>query len=390
MIPWWAVLIIVLVGVLLLFIAVRLIMRSVNATKARHRIASACSPAVLQNQGIFVTLVADPESVPAAVQTLLSLFTAADCPLRVHVGLVEFVNGGPDAPSRVLPAYTAAANARGVPFNAVDDNIRRVQVPVSESKGTFAARALAEKYLFRGEAYVAAIDAGVDLARGWDKYVVALCEGSRKNGSSKGSAPPGNTVFVSKPPNAAAAKADVRAPGSYVVVGPGTDLHTNFAPDLVTAQMHKLVHDPVPAVAWCSGFVFSRAARLQDAPLPRDVVDADGVEEVVTGALVAAAGWKFAHPPGQVAVRSRSARSAQRSNPESTANVLAAYRDIITRYVSSLGIDVPAGGVVSSRARLGLTTDTPDASEVAAKFGGMSQFTTVLSRLTVSPSGPRD
>jgi hypothetical protein len=154
--------------------------RARNRCRVAAKAACAASPAA--RQPVFVMLVArgNAESA-AAVRAVVSAFERATCPLRVYVGVAEYVEGGSGsggsaAASAALAPFVrrfeAAAKSSAIPFK-LSDHVRVLRAPLQEFEGYAVAREQVQRFLYRGEPYVAALGVTVVVKQNWDAVLQA-------------------------------------------------------------------------------------------------------------------------------------------------------------------------------------------------------------------------
>jgi hypothetical protein len=409
------------VGVLAVLFVVGLVVQAVSRQVARRRerrrVVAACDVDTAANS-IFVTLVASgPSGAADAADTNASAFANATCPLRVFVGVCEFYNGAEgDAPTAVA-LYDARARApltSSTPFR-LGDHVRTLRIPAAEARGAFAARSQLERFLYRNEAYVLSVACPARFARGWDAALIAALAALPASGTAVLTAP-------LLPPDGATTT--TTAATSPSIHNPGTFTATDDPPPRSALGVHRLPHSrgapmrslaapsgagagagaafdvaSVPATAWAADLSFSRGARVERVPYPRDGiagVHADSLEDLYMTTALLSAGWTLWHPAVQVAARVAPVEEAvtepldvQQGPAEWAATVAAttALVGAIRRMVgfpavmNRMGVD--ADGSVSARGRMGLTpTASPD--EKDAKVGSTDAYLSVLSRMELA------
>ena len=115
---------------------------------------------------VFVLIpVAGKEAVYDAADTLESLFSTADAPTRVHVGVVQHA----DEPDDVAIEYRCMAS------HSFESQVHVLRVRCGGKKAR-AARALGMKLLYTGQNYVLWTDAHTRFVRGWDTALLEELE----------------------------------------------------------------------------------------------------------------------------------------------------------------------------------------------------------------------
>jgi hypothetical protein len=337
-----------------------------KAARVRNRAAAtaACRSSPDMRVPIFVCLVAvGPEQATGALRTLLSLFTAATCPLRVTVGVAEYTDGpGPNIAER----FVAAAKRAPVPFQ-LGDNVRILRAPTHEFLGFNVAREQVQRFLYHAETYMGVLAAGALLVPGWDAALVKALTHATATAASAGP-----TVLTTR-----LAPATVPGTlGTFVGVGSGR-------PSLVTYAMKAPASGEaapsVPALAWSAALSFSQG------PLPlaggRGTLCADDDDVFMTARLVSL-GWTLAHPTARIATL------AAALPPAAPATTVADSEHGDTLTLGTVALDalgVRLDRTVTHRGRLGLVQPPAGGSnskdELAVKVGSTADVLSVLSRI---------
>jgi hypothetical protein len=125
--------------------------------KNKQRVNAACGDSPSARVPVFVMIVST-DNDGAALQTLLSVFAQAACPLRVFAGVAEYF-----APGIVKPLphrFTQAAESSTMPFK-LGDHVRALRAPMDEYPGHLIALEQVQRFLYRGEPYVLIATPGV-------------------------------------------------------------------------------------------------------------------------------------------------------------------------------------------------------------------------------------
>jgi hypothetical protein len=403
------------VAACLLAIGIQALVSKVQRQRRRKAILSAGGGADAAGlDTIFVSIVGLHDAALLG-RTLESLFETAHQPLRVYVGMQEFYD--PGNPTTAIDEYRRLVASSSTMPLCLDDHVRVLRVPKYEACGAFAAREQIERMLYKQEVYMMTLHAPARLALHWDKHLIMDLQDQEKT-PLHGEEDHGGTGATTGEPGTMLATASASAPhasvmlttqpitrrGSDVFVGPVL-LKQEQPGTFVTVESVRIDNEfsatdplpifkavsarrvaPTPAIAWCPALSFCRAAaRIH---LPKDVLFADDVEQVwMTSALVAA-GWRLVHPAGTIAIVGDQlvgavATAISRSIHHTTvttqrrrckASLHKSYSSILQR------IGVTAAGILTARARIGLTA-YPSTAEIDTKVGSNDEYLTILSRL---------
>jgi hypothetical protein len=362
---FWVLIVAAVAVVVLGSLAVVRVVRT-KAARMRNRAAAtaACRSSPDMRVPIFVCLVAvGPEQATGALRTLLSLFTAATCPLRVTVGVAEYTDGpGPNIAER----FVAAAKQAPVPF-ALGDNVRILRAPTHEFLGFNVAREQVQRFLYHAETYMGVLTPGALLVPGWDAALVKALAHAASTGPSAGP-----TVLTAR-----LAPATVPGTlGTFVGVGSGRPSFVTYA---MKTPASGEAAPSVPALAWSAALSFSKG------PLPlaggRGTLCAEDDDVLMTARLVTL-GWTLAHPTARVATL------AAALPPAAPATTCADSEHGDTLPLGTVALDalgVRLDRTVTHRGRLGLVQPPPGASnskdELAVKVGSTADVLSVLSRI---------
>jgi hypothetical protein len=340
-------------------------------TRAKARAANvraakaACGSSPAARQPVFVMMVVPgPEAEPAAMQSLVAAFENAACPLRVVVGVAEYT--APDSVLQPLAArFAAAAKASAMPFQLAH-HLRVLQAPVTEFPGAAAAREQVQRFLYHGEPYVATIEPGVLLAKGWDKTLQAALAGL-----------PPRSVLTAMPARAGTpAAASPLGTFTGVTAGLPVVAFAGYAMKVPTG-VGAVANLPavVPAVAWSPQVSFS-AGPLPLVGSTQDSSPTDASEAVQVTCRLVDLQWGLFHPTARVAV----ARPVD--GPALTAATAATpARDWRVSPAAAWALGLAGDGGVEARARLGLVPGPNPPAEVAVKVGSTGDVLSVLARL---------
>lgn len=316
----------------------------------KKRAMSAC--AEKRHTTIFVMLVSYKDAVGAA-NTLLSLFGAADCPLRVYVGLYEFYEDAALTPA--VDVYESlVASAPAVAFS-MQDQIRVLRAPASEFKSGMLAREHLQRYLYRGEQYVLTLGQPCSLARNWDTYLLSSWT---RLGNAQ--------AVLTTLPERGSGTPSTNAAGTFVAMGSFSGAY----PTMVSYRFkQKRIPDvPVPALAWAAGLSFHKG-RFPFPPA-KTITYLSDVEDFMQTVYLLENGWRLYHPAKQVAIAYMAQQRDTKPSPEYAVPAKVFHR-----------FGVRAGKTVTARARVGLTAAPNKESEINAKLGSMGEYLSMLSRL---------
>lgn len=319
----------------------------------KKKVNDACGASPDARVPVFVMLqAAGHADATATLQTLLSLFANAHCPLRVFVGLAEYTDAGTD--NERLPArFARAAEASTMPFRLAD-HVRALHAPLHEHPGHWVAVEQVQRYLYRAEPFVLLVAPGVLMLPQWDTHLVAALQ----------DAPP-KTVLTCNPP-------PVGTPGTlgtFQAIGSATPTFVTFS---IRAPVEGALPKSIPALSWCSRMSFTRG------PLP--LGDAAALVQDPDAAMTCrllVTGWVLHHPTARVAVGDRQLSPSPSPSPLPPRILLA------PAVAHHLGIDQHLG-TVSARGRLGLVPAPNPAYELTAKVGSSGDVLSMLSRLEVA------
>jgi hypothetical protein len=342
--------------------------------KEKKRVQSACASGAASST-TFVTLVSYKNAAGTAA-TLHSLFEKAQCPLRIYVGVVEVY--APGETSSVLDEYESLVRFSKSPF-CLKSHVRVIKMPTSEYRGSVAAHAQAERFLYRKEKYVCTITAHAELAPQWEMHCAAALEQHQK--LKKGDSVVLTAVLPATEKTLAAP--GIRTPGTYTAFSKHGGLLAYFLKKMLPAVY------TVPAVAWCSDFSFTYGSRV--ALVPYDMLPVDTVEgsdttnhDFYMTLALTGQGWQLAHPPFLVGVRTVAHAGESTCPPELWyRQCMAVCKAKQFRSVDSVLASFARPGFlpkVTSRLQLGLSPH-PATDEIEMKLGSMGEFYSILSRL---------
>jgi len=366
---WKIIAIVITVSVAVLLIAAYFVTISYRRKHEKIRISDACQSSATDT--IFV-MMASYKNPYAAAETLTSLFENAHCPLRVYAGVFELYD--PASSTNILDEYEMQTKFSKSPF-CLRDHVRTIRIPVNENKGILAAHEQIERFLYRGEKFVASILPGMEVTPSWDKYCIDVLRGAAV--STK------HTKNILTAMSAGDVPVLTSDPGTYV------GLHDDGS--LLGYRMkHKSTVPFVPALGWSSEFSFSDAVRIHDTPYERYPDEyPNGFDTVLHDMYMTIRllknGWETLHPTGALVYNRR------RNFDASDHNGSMAWRDRMQavnrargtgKIFSKLGVvsigDNKMG--LSARARLGLTPKADD-TEIIGKVGSIGEYLSILSRL---------
>ncbi|GIL48603.1 hypothetical protein Vafri_5080, partial [Volvox africanus] len=202
--------------------------------------------------GIFVSMAAyrDPEGR----WTLHSLFSKADHPERVRVGVVWQIDPVTEA------EFVGVAGARKHPEWL--RQISQIVVPYQDAEGPCTARAQAQT-LWSGEEYVLQIDSHMRMVSGWDTLCIqqlAAAEAISVSGKAVLSTYP---LGYSGAGPAASSPDDTSAPATLLCA-------KGFEQDGFLRTVGRVLRQrpaaPVPTHFWAAGLTFARSAWLREVP----------------------------------------------------------------------------------------------------------------------------
>ena len=225
---------------------------------------------------ILVSIAAfrDSETGP----TIRSLFSTAQFPNRISVGLVLQVDPEQDKESIIdgIPSHNDRGNSRSDDDNNNDNdtksddqwNIRTLSMHARDAQGPCYARYLGQT-LWRGEDYVLQIDSHTRFRQCWDSYLIATL-------------PKGKTLLTTYPVGYRLPNRIPHETRGTLLVPDRFDSHnmlrqrarvlTGPSPQEVRQEPPANENPPlieaIPCTLYAAGFNFGRARVLQDCPYP--------------------------------------------------------------------------------------------------------------------------
>lgn len=311
--------------------------------KNKQRVNAACGDSPSARVPVFVMIVST-DNDGAALQTLLSVFAQAACPLRVFAGVAEYF-----APGIVKPLphrFTQAAESSTMPFK-LGDHVRALRAPMDEYPGHLIALEQVQRFLYRGEPYVLIATPGVVLSPGWDTMLVQAMD-----------AAPSRAVLSMHPP-------PPTTPGKLGTFLGVASHHPTFASYAIKDPVEGGLPATIPALAWSSRLSFSRG------PLPLANAGELAGDAGMTARLLHS-GWTLLHPTARPASQKDGPAARESPTPLSLPFDIAEH----------LGISV-ASQTVSARGRLGLVPPPNTPAEMTAKVGPQGDVLSMLSRIEV-------
>ncbi|EFJ43296.1 hypothetical protein VOLCADRAFT_96541 [Volvox carteri f. nagariensis] len=192
--------------------------------------------------------------------TVSSLFSQADHPERVRVGVVWQIDANTES------SFAAVAGSRTHPDwlsqVVMWVGVRQVVLPYQDAEGPCKARALAQS-LWSGEEFVLQLDSHMRMIRGWDTACIQQLEAAEKMSTT------GKAVLSTYPLGYSGAGAAASVPDE--ASAPATLLCANsFGPDGFLRTMGRVLRQrpaaPLPTYFWAAGLSFTRARWLQEVP----------------------------------------------------------------------------------------------------------------------------
>ena len=195
---------------------------------------------------VFVLIpVAGKEAVYDAADTLESLFSTADAPTRVHVGVVQHA----DEPDDVAIEYRCMAS------HSFESQVHVLRYPLRWKEGACAARALGMKLLYTGQNYVLWTDAHTRFVRGWDTALLEELESL-----------PSQSVLTTLPP-----QHNSDTSSTFVRIKHQQDRTLPVLEGLVTTKPPVL---PLPSPFFSAAFAFGPASAFFDLSVEQNVSNA--------------------------------------------------------------------------------------------------------------------
>lgn len=205
------------------------------------------------------------------LNTLKSMFDAADRPSRVFVGVCE--------------QNTSAAAETCLPAEFKwHDQVRRISVPAKEAKGPTYARYLCST-LYRGEDFFCQLDSHMRFVKGWDTAVLAMWRACRSP----------KAVLTHYPHDYDQAQTGIRdVPVLCKATFDSQGLITFDSDTLPPGDAPR----PVPFTA--GGFLFGPGSMVRDVPYDPDLPHLFQGEELLYSARLWTSGYDFFTPTANI------------------------------------------------------------------------------------------
>ena len=337
----------------------------------KRRTLAACET---KQETIFVMLVAYKDAGSAA-QTLFSLFSKADCPLRVYIGLYEFFDE--ENPISVMTVFESMVKMSAAVAFSMQDHVRILRAPASEFKNAAIAREQLQRFLYRSETFTLCLGrlGCVMMSETWDTHLVAVHATVKdKNGAG---------TVITTVLETGKHEPSILNNGTFVGMG---DFCGAF-PKLLAYRMKRgvLSNIPVPALAWSASLSFTKGTLPY--PSSKDIDFSVDAEDIIMTFRILERGATIWHPTKEIACNIATAL------PPQGGGVLLAVTHAETptplsrvpfadRLFATLGVDV-FRRAVTARGRLGLLPPPNKQNEIDAKIGTAGDFLSLLSRLEV-------
>lgn len=291
------------------------------------------------DKSVFVLIpAAGKDAVLDAADTLESLFSTADVPTRVHVGVVQHADSVDD----VMIEYRCIAS------RTFEAQVHVLRYPMKWKEGACAARALGMRLLYTGQSHVLWTDAHSRFCRGWDTMLLEELE----------SLPP-QSVLTTLPPQH---NSDTLS--TFVRVKRQND-HT--LPVLEGLPTTKPPVSPLPSPFFSAAFAFAAAPAFQDFTIEPHLTNAC----LVHTAQLLDRGWRL-FAPAECPVThdwSRSGSSCCEPSPGFIKRVLDGLANR-AQVESTMGIDLASGDITEPRVQQGLMPESARTrDEMVCKVG---------------------
>ena len=351
-----------------------LISRSVTRFKRARNKRRALTACETKQETIFVMLVAYKDAGSAA-QTLFSLFSKSDCPLRVYVGLYEFfdeVN-----PISVMAVFDSMVKLSAAVAFSMQDHIRILRAPAAEFRNAAIAREQLQRFLYRGETFTLCLGrlGCVKLSETWDTHLVTI-HGTVKNKNGSGAG-----VVITTVLETGKREPSILNNGTFVGMG---DFCGAFPKLLAYRVKHGvLTNVPIPALAWSASFSFTRG--VLPYPSSKGIDFSVDAEDIIMTFRILEQGATIWHPTKEIACNIAACPTqpgALLPAASSTETPLSRV-PFADRLFATLGVDVFRRSV-TARGRLGLLPSPNKQNEIDAKIGTAGDLLSLLSRLEVN------
>ena len=359
------------IAALAVSLAVSRFVTRLKRARNKRRALAACEN---KQETIFVMLVAYKDAGSAA-QTLFSLFSKADCPLRVYVGLYEYFDD--HNPMSAMSVFDSMVKKSADVAFSMQDHVRVLRAPASEFKNAAVAREQVQRFLYRDETFTLCLGrmGCVAVSETWDTYLVAAHgAASLKDKDRTGTVSSAVLTTVLETTVIGSGEPGVGHAGTFVGMG---DFYGPFPRLLAYRIKHGVsTNVPVPALAWSASFSFTRGA----LPYPghREMNFSVDTEDIIMTFKLLERGSSIWHPTKQIACNVGVVHPAL--SLSSTSSLSLSRVPYCDRLLAALGVDVFAKSV-TARGRLGLLPSPNKQAEINAKIGSAGDLLSLLSRL---------
>ena len=366
---WKLCLIVCLVVAFAVSLAISKCVTRFKRSRNKKKALSACES---RQETIFVMLVAYKDAGSAA-QTLFSLFSKADCPLRVYAGLYEFFDES--NPISAMAVFDSMVKMSAEVAFSMQDHVRVLRAPASEFKNAAVAREQLQRFLYREENFTLCLGrlGCVLLSQTWDTYLVAAQAAAALKDRNNAAGAVITTVLET-----GGREPSVSNSGTFVGMG-------NFEGAFPRLLAYRIKHGvatnmPVPALAWSASFSFMRG--ILPYPSSKGIDFSVDAEDVIMTFRLLERGTTIWHPTKELACN---VAGGARPLPQGHTDTPLSRVPFSDRLFATLGVDVFRRSV-TARGRLGLLPSPNRQNEIDAKVGSAGDFLSILSRLEVKKS----